>query len=70
MDSNHRSRHERAGFSCGRRIAGPSAGSQKGLFFLYEVMPVSPAYRGTPNHTMRLDDPLDLFPTFIVEAGI
>src|ERR1700736_12199 len=33
MDSNHRSRHERAGFSCGRRIAGPSAGSQKGLFF-------------------------------------
>jgi hypothetical protein len=30
---NHRSRHERAGFSCGRRIAGPSAGSQKGLFF-------------------------------------
>jgi hypothetical protein len=33
-------------------------------------MPVSPAYRGTPNHTMRLDDPLDLFPTFIVEAGI
>src|ERR1700720_2320315 len=34
MDSNHRSRHERAGFCCGRRIAGPSAGSQKGLFFL------------------------------------
>jgi hypothetical protein len=34
MDSNHRSRHERAGFSCGRRIAGPSAGSQKGLFFM------------------------------------
>jgi len=33
MDSNHRSRHERAGFCCGRRIAGPSAGSQKGLFF-------------------------------------
>src|SRR6202011_2239359 len=33
MDSNHRSRHERAGFCCGRRIAGPNAGSQKGLFF-------------------------------------
>ena len=34
MDSNPPSRHERAGFCCGRRIAGPSAGSQKGFFFL------------------------------------
>ena len=34
MDSNHRSRHERAGFCCGRQIAGPSAGSQKGCFFM------------------------------------
>src|ERR1700726_2011038 len=25
-------RHERAGFCCGRRIAGPNGGSQKGLF--------------------------------------
>ena len=33
MDSNLRSRHERAGFCCGRRIAEPSAGSQKGGFF-------------------------------------
>ena len=39
-------------------------------FLLDEVMPASPAYRGTLNHTMRLDDPLELFPTFIVEAGI
>src|SRR4029077_17855849 len=34
MDSNHRSRHERAGFCCGRRIAGPNGGSQKGLFLM------------------------------------
>lgn len=38
-------------------------------FLLDEVMPASPAYRWTLNHTMRLDDPLELFPTFIVEAG-
>jgi hypothetical protein len=24
----------------------------------------------TLNHTMRLDDPLELFPTFITEAGV
>jgi hypothetical protein len=39
-------------------------------FLLNEVMPASPAYRWTLNHTMRLDGPLELFPTFIVEAGI
>jgi Acyclic terpene utilisation family protein AtuA len=39
-------------------------------FLLDEVMPASPAYRWTVNHTMRLDDPLELFPTFVVEAGI
>ena len=39
-------------------------------FLLDEVMPASPAYLWTVNHTMRLDDPLELFPTFIVEAGI
>jgi hypothetical protein len=38
-------------------------------FLLDEVMPASPAYRWTVNHTMRLDDPLELFPTFIAEAG-
>jgi hypothetical protein len=39
-------------------------------FLLDEVMPASPAYRWTLNHTMRVDDPLELFPTHIVEAGI
>jgi hypothetical protein len=39
-------------------------------FLLDEVMPASPAYRWTVNHTMRLDDPLELFPTYVVEAGV
>jgi hypothetical protein len=39
-------------------------------FLLDEVMPASPAYRWTLNHTMQVDDPLELFPTFITEAGI
>src|SRR5260370_388714 len=39
-------------------------------FLLDEVMPASPAYRWTLNHTLRLDDPLELFPTFITEAGV
>ena len=39
-------------------------------FLLDEVVPASPAYRWTLNHTMRLDDPLELFPTFVVEAGV
>jgi Acyclic terpene utilisation family protein AtuA len=39
-------------------------------FLLDEVMPASPAYRWTINHTMRLDDPLELFPTFICEASL
>jgi hypothetical protein len=38
-------------------------------FLLDEVMPASPAYRWTVNHTVRLDDPLELFPTFSTEAG-
>jgi hypothetical protein len=38
-------------------------------FLLDEVMPASPAYRWTVNHTVRLDDPLELFPTFLTEAG-
>jgi hypothetical protein len=32
-------------------------------------MPASPAYRWTLNHTMVLDDPLEVFPTFVTEAG-
>jgi hypothetical protein len=39
-------------------------------FLLDEVMPASPAYRWSINHTMRLDDPLEPFPAFIVEAGV
>jgi len=39
-------------------------------FLLDEVMPASPAYCWTLNHTMRVEDPLELFPTFVVEAGV
>jgi hypothetical protein len=39
-------------------------------FLLDEVMPASPAYRWTLNHTMRLDHPLELFSTFLTEAGV
>ena len=39
-------------------------------FLLDEVMPASPAYRWTINHTLRIDDPLELFPTLITEVGV
>ena len=39
-------------------------------FMLDEVMPASAAYRWTLNHTMRVDDPLELFPVHLTEAGI
>jgi hypothetical protein len=39
-------------------------------FMLDEVMPASPAYRWTLNHTMRIDDPLELFAVHLTEAGI
>ncbi|HXW24793.1 MAG TPA: acyclic terpene utilization AtuA family protein [Xanthobacteraceae bacterium] len=38
-------------------------------FLLDEVMPASPAYRWTLNHTMRVDDPCDLFPVNLTVAG-
>lgn len=38
-------------------------------FIVDEVLPASPAYMWTVNHTVSLDDPLELFPTYIVEAG-
>jgi hypothetical protein len=38
-------------------------------FLLDEVMPASPAYRWTLNHTMRVDNPMELFPIFVTEAG-
>jgi hypothetical protein len=38
-------------------------------FLLDEVMPASPAYRWTLNHTMRVDDPLELFPVHLTTVG-
>ena len=38
-------------------------------FLLDEVMPTSAAYRWTMNHTMRVEDPLELFPIHLEEAG-
>jgi len=45
-----------------------SAGSV--AFALDEVLRASPAYRWTINHTLRCDDPLELFPTHMTSAGI
>jgi hypothetical protein len=39
-------------------------------FMLDEVMPASAAYRWTMNHTMRVNDPLELFPVHMIEAGV
>jgi hypothetical protein len=39
-------------------------------FMLDEVMPASAGYRWTMNHTMRVDDPMELFPVHMVEAGV
>jgi hypothetical protein len=45
-----------------------SAGSV--AFALDEVLRASPAYRWTLNHTLRCDDPLELFPTHLTSAGV
>jgi len=45
-----------------------SAGSV--AFALDEVLRASPSYRWTVNHTLRCDDPLELFPTHMTSAGI
>jgi hypothetical protein len=45
-----------------------SAGSV--AFALDEVLRASPAYRWTVNHTLRCDDPLELFPTHMTTAGV
>jgi Acyclic terpene utilisation family protein AtuA len=45
-----------------------SAGSV--AFALDEVLRASPAYRWTINHTLRCDDPLELFPTHMTSAGV
>jgi hypothetical protein len=39
-------------------------------FILDEVLPASPAYRWTINHTVRVDNPMELFPTHMTEAGV
>jgi hypothetical protein len=44
-----------------------SAGSV--AFALDEVLRASPSYRWTVNHTLRCDDPLELFPTHMTSAG-
>lgn len=38
-------------------------------FIVDEVLPASPAFRWTLNHTLGVDDPMELFPTHIIEAG-
>ena len=38
-------------------------------FVLDEVLPASPAYRWTLNHTMAVSDPLELFPTHTAIVG-
>jgi hypothetical protein len=39
-------------------------------FVLDEVMPASPAYRWSVNHTVAVDQPMELFPVHMTEAGI
>ncbi|MHB1344039.1 MAG: acyclic terpene utilization AtuA family protein [Thermoleophilia bacterium] len=38
-------------------------------FILDEVLPASAAYRWTLNHTIRVADPLELFPVHVTEVG-
>jgi hypothetical protein len=39
-------------------------------FVLDEVLPASPAYRWSVNHTVAVDDPMELFPIHMTEAGV
>jgi Acyclic terpene utilisation family protein AtuA len=46
-------------------------GTAGGVAFpLDEVMRASPAYRWTVNHTMRVRDPLELFPVHLVDVAV
>jgi hypothetical protein len=46
-------------------------GTAGGVAFpLDEVLPASPAYRWTVNHTLRVADPLELFPVHLVDVGV
>ena len=45
-------------------------GTAGGVAFpLDEVLPASPAYRWTINHTLRVDNPLELFPLHLIDVG-
>jgi hypothetical protein len=39
-------------------------------FVLDEVVPASAAYRWSLNHTVAVDDPMELFPIHMTEAGV
>lgn len=39
-------------------------------FVVDEVLPATPAYTWTLNHTVAIDDPMELFPVHMTEAGI
>lgn len=54
-----------------RRLGIPMIiGSAGGVAFaLDEVLRASPAYRWTLNHTMTVDDPMELFPTYVDIVG-
>ncbi len=54
-------------YACLPEVKGTAGGI---AFLLDEVMPASAAYQWTINHTLRIDDPLELFPTFVTEAGV
>jgi hypothetical protein len=45
-----------------------TAGSM--AFVIDEVLPASPAYRWSVNHTVGVDDPMELFTTHMHEAGV
>lgn len=46
-------------------------GTAGGVAFpLDEVLPASAAYRWTVNHTLRVSDPLELFPLHLVDVGL
>jgi len=39
-------------------------------FVMDEVVPASAAYRWSLNHTVAVDDPMELFPIHMTEAGV
>jgi hypothetical protein len=46
-------------------------GTAGGVAFLVdEVLPASPAYNWTINHTLAVDDPMELFPTQVIEIEV